>query len=595
MPSINPVVASAGVIALSMAVAAAIAVYESPEIQRLANDLRRRIALAFQSLGENIAPEERENDTTYREPVFNRPEDAEGFLLSRGGNDPGVVADEASRRRQREELLYWNRMRLLKQQQEGQGKEEEERPSPSDDNEALLRKATQDAAAAAGIYLPSLEGAAGRPPRRSSTSFDAFLRPDHNAARGTYVVNTGADVGQYNHMKELPVPPPSSSDDPSQGGQLRRRRPGGGVRGLNASVYANPFGDEYGIEMDEQHSVGEQTAQKAAQSTPALPVTAAATASAFDAETAYFAPDREDEILLDDIYSATEPDTNAAVAPGAATSRMDAVFDPLLLNRRRETAQDTPAAPNLNLTPAFESSRVPAAEVLFDAATAATTTTTATPTVAQSDASLLLDRALADNDYVTAGQALEDEDRVDAVRDHHADAFSSIQAWAQSSGSNVVGSASGGDNGYSSNAAGFYSPLPVTPSAPLSEPELLSAGQLTPVGSVTSFWSHEPPVAEGERANDDNNNYNNINRDGGTPARTSATAGRSDDGDHDHDDDQDSVDYKPSDHGVLSEFDNDSDSDSDDGVRSRNLLTPTSWSEVGSVVSESDGGQPGRG
>ena len=78
MPPVNQaVLASAGIIAVSVAVAAAIAIYESPEIRRAAEDLRRRIAIALHSLGDNLDPGR-------QDPLFNRPEDAEGFMQSRG-------------------------------------------------------------------------------------------------------------------------------------------------------------------------------------------------------------------------------------------------------------------------------------------------------------------------------------------------------------------------------------------------------------------------------------------------------------------------------------------------------------------------------
>ncbi|KAI1094853.1 hypothetical protein F5B19DRAFT_443654 [Rostrohypoxylon terebratum] len=183
-----PVVAKVGVIALSVAVAAAIAVYESPELQRMANDLRRRIAIALHSLGDSVTPQEREN-------LFNRPEDAEGFFRSRGvdinaGGDMDVDADDETRRRQREEILYWNALREEKKARE-QGDPE---------------KAT------------------GSRPRGSS--FDDFLREDGNAEKGTYVFQTGLEA-QNNEG-------------------LRRR--GDGARGLSQSIYTNPFSDEHGID-----------------------------------------------------------------------------------------------------------------------------------------------------------------------------------------------------------------------------------------------------------------------------------------------------------------------------------------------------------
>ncbi|KAI1446390.1 hypothetical protein F5Y02DRAFT_382768 [Annulohypoxylon stygium] len=183
-----PVVAKVGVIALSVAVAAAIAVYESPELQRMANDLRRRIAIALHSLGDSVTPQEREN-------LFNRPEDAEGFFRSRGvdinaGGDMDVDADDETRRRQREEIMYWNALREEKKARE-QGDPEK---------------------------------AGGSRPRGSS--FDDFLREDGNAEKGTYVFQTGLEA-QNNEG-------------------LRRR--GDGARGLSQSIYTNPFSDEHGID-----------------------------------------------------------------------------------------------------------------------------------------------------------------------------------------------------------------------------------------------------------------------------------------------------------------------------------------------------------
>ncbi|KAJ9133763.1 hypothetical protein NKR19_g8921 [Coniochaeta hoffmannii] len=194
MPPNHAVIASAGVIALSVAVAAAIAVYESPELRRMAEDLRRRIAIALHSLGENIDPATQ----TSREPLFNRPEDAEGFLRSRGvvGEDAGIDADDETRRRQREELVYWNAIRESKKEMERKEAEEKEKSTSS---------------------------------RRGST-FDDFLQADANAEKGTYVYNTGADVrGAENEV-------------------LVRRRGVEGVRGLSSAIYANPFADEHGVD-----------------------------------------------------------------------------------------------------------------------------------------------------------------------------------------------------------------------------------------------------------------------------------------------------------------------------------------------------------
>ncbi|KAI2621136.1 hypothetical protein GGR54DRAFT_89969 [Hypoxylon sp. NC1633] len=188
MPPINhPAIVSAGVIAISVAVAAAVAVYESPELQRMATDLRRRIAIALHSLGDNINPQDREN-------LFNRPEDAEGFLQSRGLNlnaEPDVDADDETRRRQREELIYWNA--VLEE------KKEKERMDSEKTDVSQLRASTR------------------------GSSFDDFLQRDE---KGAYVFHTGSEA--------------QNTD-----GLIRRR-----ARGLTHSVYTNPFSDEYGI--DEQ-------------------------------------------------------------------------------------------------------------------------------------------------------------------------------------------------------------------------------------------------------------------------------------------------------------------------------------------------------
>ncbi|RAL66137.1 hypothetical protein DID88_005809 [Monilinia fructigena] len=84
MPN-HPIVVSGAVIVVSVAVAAAIAVYESPLARQFAGDVRRKIAVALHSLGDEINPNS-------RQPRFNRPEDAEGFMQS--SSEAGVDADE---------------------------------------------------------------------------------------------------------------------------------------------------------------------------------------------------------------------------------------------------------------------------------------------------------------------------------------------------------------------------------------------------------------------------------------------------------------------------------------------------------------------
>ncbi|KAF4634951.1 hypothetical protein G7Y89_g3160 [Cudoniella acicularis] len=185
------VVAKGAIIVVSVAVAAAIAVYESPQARQFAEDVRRRIAIALHSLGDEINP-------SPQQPRFNRPEDAEGFMQSPGNAEPGVDADEESRRRQREELMYWNAVHMEKIAKERQ-----------------------------------LSGE--RPANRSrGSSFDDFLQEDTTAEKGTYVYNTGADIHR----------------EADEG--LRNRGVRGLDRG---SVYANPFGDEHNIDWDEQRAI----------------------------------------------------------------------------------------------------------------------------------------------------------------------------------------------------------------------------------------------------------------------------------------------------------------------------------------------------
>ncbi|KAI3318288.1 hypothetical protein HD806DRAFT_512409 [Xylariaceae sp. AK1471] len=189
-----PIAAKAGVIAVSVAVAAAIAIYESPELQRMANDLRRRIAIALHTFGDSISPQEREN-------LFNRPEDAEGFLESRGLGAgsvlAGVDADPESLQRQREELMYWNAIRESKKDQEKR-------------EQTQTEKTTHQRS-------------------RTSSSFDDFLQQDENE-KGAFVFQT--------------------SHEPQNSEGLIRRRGADGVRGLNHSIYTNPFADEHGIDDD---------------------------------------------------------------------------------------------------------------------------------------------------------------------------------------------------------------------------------------------------------------------------------------------------------------------------------------------------------
>ncbi|KAH6692359.1 hypothetical protein F5X68DRAFT_200747 [Plectosphaerella plurivora] len=198
-PGINhAAIASAGAIAVSVAVAAAIAIYESPELRRNIDELRRRVAVALHSMGENIDPAE-------RVPRFNRPEDAQGFLESRRSAEPGVEADEESRRRQRDELMYWNAIHMEKM------------------NRLQLEQgdSTQSESPAA---LPA--------PTRGK-SFDDFLQKDKSGEEGSFVVHSGTDVRQ---------------------GEENVRR-----RGVTPAMYTNPFADEHQIDQDELHEIPKKT------------------------------------------------------------------------------------------------------------------------------------------------------------------------------------------------------------------------------------------------------------------------------------------------------------------------------------------------
>lgn len=354
MPPINQAAISAGVIAVSVAVAAAIAIYESPELQRMATDLRRKIAVALHSLGDGIGPE-----NSNREPLFNRPEDAEGFLQS-----SEVDADDDTRKRQREELLYWNAVKLS-----------QELEKQTAENEKIKEREKLS---------------------RSGTTFDDFLQKDETSnEKGTYVFNTGADVRNNDN------------------GLVRRRGASEGVRGLNSSIYANPFADEHGIDYNEM-------------------------------EDSEISPEKDEVMSTDDIYTAS---------PRPADS---------LLSRTLSPAPET--------LPELIPVEPPRIDELMSEVSSPDFATTPRKSVAE-----LADSELGQDEYMTAGQA----DREMMAQDEH-DAYASIQAWAEQQQQAQL------QNQESSRD--FYSPLPVTPAAPLSEMsdgEMVSEGQLTPTDSAS--------------------------------------------------------------------------------------------------------------
>lgn len=405
MPPINQAALSVGVVVTSMAVAAAIAIYESPELQRMANDLRRKIAIALHSLGDGILPENPNG-----EPLFNRPEDAEGFLLQ----STDVDADDETRRRQREELMYWNAMKLSTELDKH--------------NKALENE------------------------RRPSSTFDDFLQEDKTAdEKGTYVYNTGADTR-------------STNDD----GLVRRRGASEGVRGLNASLYANPFADEHGIDYDEQLM-----------------------------DESHISPERDE--VLSDIYNATPKDTPASLV-ASRTMSPEPVPDLIPLD----------AAPQLEPQPQPE-------------------------VFAQSKSVSQPSDAASQTDSAASSERLAQEECFSAATDSQNlhDAYASIQQWAQQQRQS------------SSRGMDFYSPLPVTPTSAMSDGEMVSEGQLTPTDSVSVVDVDVSSATADESAS----------QDGAASARAAARY-----------------------YDVMSE--------SEDG-----FATPAhSWTEVGSVVSESEDG-----
>lgn len=417
MPPINhaAAIASVGIIAVSVAAVAAIAIYESPEVRRRVNDLRQRIAVAFQGWDDEF-----DNDPRHRHnPRFNRPEDAHGFYQSRA--DVGVDADEETKRRQREELMYWNAKRA-----------------------EMMREAGGESASSTTHRRPTSTTTRG-------SSFDDFLSEDTAAGPGTFVYNTGADVRG------------------SENDALRRRGTGraavpAGVRGLTAAMVLDPFSDEFGIELDERINM-------------------------IDEETRLMVPS-QDETISDhrsDIYNATPTGLQSPVSRTLSPVPRVAVPAPpgeLLFDFDAQSQSEAAVTASENNN--HERSGAP------------------TPTTARSTTDTL-ERDLDEDEYMTAGQ----EDR--------STAYASIQEWAQGSSGNP----------------GFYSPLPVTPTEPMSEAEMVSVGQLTPADTMSLADSGE------------------------------------------HIENFDAVSSRAGDFDDVS--------DSDDGI-----ATPGSWSDVGSVLSEDE-------
>ncbi|KAI9903958.1 hypothetical protein N3K66_000487 [Trichothecium roseum] len=332
MPGPNHVMlASGAAVAVSVAVATAIALYESPELRRYADDVRRRIALAMHSLGDGINP-------PHRAPFFNRPEDADGFMMSSRGDgaNPGVDADEETRRRQREELLYWNSVRVAK--------EEEDARRNSDTGESA-------------------------PKAKRGSSFDDFLRKDESGGDGTYVFKSGAETH-------------GDADG------LRRR---GDNSHAFSSVYANPFADENGISNDDLGNSGDgfirpgkdetasdiysvTTSPEAAEPAPSVPETSTAVETPEDlARSSITASSATlDRELADDEYmTAGQDDRREAyesIQAWAQNSHPD-VFSPLPQTPEAQTPEEGSDIESLSdgqLTPTDSMSIVDANEAAND-------------------------------------------------------------------------------------------------------------------------------------------------------------------------------------------------------------------------------------
>lgn len=186
-PSSN-LVPTGAIIAISVIAATAFAVYESPEVRQFLINLRRQAAHTLHNLGDNIEPTERREEESGQQPLFNRPEDAEGVV-----ERDGVDADDASRKRQMEELAYWNSLR--------------------EENEKAQSQTVE-----------------GQRKRTRSSSFGDFLAQDGD--QGTYVLRSGAE--------------------PAPAENLVHRHAGRGID--RGAMFANPFGDEHGIELSSREA-----------------------------------------------------------------------------------------------------------------------------------------------------------------------------------------------------------------------------------------------------------------------------------------------------------------------------------------------------
>ncbi|KAI0478629.1 hypothetical protein GGR56DRAFT_331002 [Xylariaceae sp. FL0804] len=479
-----PVVAKVGIVAVSFAVAAAIAVYESPELQRYAADLRRRLAARLHALGDRVGPQEREN-------LFNRPEDAEGFLRSTRGAaaEPGggMDADDETRRRQREELMYWNAVRQRKQEEE-----QEKRINSSMDPEK--------AAAAASRPRSHTRG----------SSFDDFLRQDQSAGeKGAFVYQTShepyQDVGSA--IRRRGIGNGDGNNGTEEAPASRRLL---GSYSAAAAHLANPFADEHGI-------IDEDVAFENDLMNP------------------------EGDELLSDIYSATDLGRNDEEPSPQSQQQQQQRLAPPSSSPSATLSAVTAETSAATSSSASSSSLLPALIDVSEEPTMPAEEPQQQQQQQQRSAPPSTEPELHPDEYMTAGQ---DDRQVD-------DAYSSIQAWAQ-------GASSASASASAMALSSFYSPLP---ESPIEEP--------SPSHPQSQSRSQSEPELEFVSDADDGGQM--------TPTDSASLAGSGEeighpDRDHDHD-------AQSSRYGVVSD-------DEDEG-----MMTPASWTDVGSVVSsEGEGG-----
>lgn len=343
-PSSNPVPTGA-IIAISVIAATAFAVYESPEVRQFLINLRRQAAHTLHNLGDNIEPRERREEEFGQQPLFNRPEDAEGVV-----ERDGVDADDASRRRQMEELAYWNSLREEKEKAQSQPAE-------------------------------------GQRKRTRSSSFGDFLAQDGD--QGTYVLRSGAE--------------------PAPAENLVHRHAGRGID--RGAMFANPFGDEHGIELSSRE---------------------AGWGSQIDKSQSLMSPGKDEVMSVADsegLYCASD---NVIRRPAGITGSSMLFAAPVPFEADMQPSKPAGTVETVD-TPSVFSAPTPSIEeeLLIDTSES----DEAAPAVS---ARAVLDEA-EEAQYATSASRMH--------QDGETDAYAAIHAWADGANS----------------TAGFYSPLPATP------------------------------------------------------------------------------------------------------------------------------------